>query len=88
MMRLNDDLTSAKWIYIKGFLFLLVGVMAAIGLLIAMPTLQTAALLATTVWAFCRFYYFMFYVIEKYVDGNYRFAGISSFVRYLLRNRR
>jgi hypothetical protein len=29
----------------------------------------------------------MFYVIERYVDSSYRFAGITSFVRYLLRKK-
>jgi hypothetical protein len=39
--------------------------------------------LALSVWCFCRFYYFAFYVIEHYVDPGYRFAGLWSFVRYL-----
>jgi len=29
----------------------------------------------------------MFYVIEKYVDPNYKFAGLYSFLLYLLRKR-
>jgi len=32
-------------------------------------------------------YYFAFYVIEHYVDPGYRFAGLWSFVRYVLRKR-
>jgi hypothetical protein len=51
------------------------------------PTLRTAALLAIAIWSFCRLYYFAFYVIEKYVDSSYRFAGLGSFVLYLLRRR-
>lgn len=27
--------------------------------------------------------YFMFYVIEKYVDDTFRFAGVTSFLVYL-----
>ena len=27
--------------------------------------------------------YFAFYVIEHYIDDGYKFAGLSSFVRYL-----
>ena len=46
-----------------------------------------AFLLAVALWAFCRFYYFAFYVIEKYVDPSYRFAGLGSFALYLLRRR-
>jgi len=38
-----------------------------------------------SVWAFCRLYYFMFYVIEHYVDPGYRFAGLWSFVVWACR---
>ena len=82
------DLTNPKWIYAKGFLFLLAGVMAATLLILDNPTWQTAFLLAVAVWCFARFYYFAFYVIEHYVDPGYRFAGLWSFARYLLRRRR
>jgi hypothetical protein len=45
-------------------------------------------LLLLTVWAFCRFYYFAFYVIEHYVDSTYRFAGLLSFLQYAIHKRR
>jgi len=32
-------------------------------------------------------YYFAFYVIEKYVDPTYRFAGLWSFLRYAMSRR-
>jgi hypothetical protein len=44
--------------------------------------------LGVAIWSFCRFYYFAFYVIEKYVDSSYRFAGLTSFARYLIAQRR
>jgi hypothetical protein len=44
-------------------------------------------LLVISVWSFCRFYYFAFYVIEHYVDSGYRFSGLWSFAVYLLRLR-
>jgi hypothetical protein len=81
------DLKSARLIYLKGFLFLVAGTLAAASILLETPTLQTAFLLAMAIWSFCRLYCFMFYVIEKYVDANYRFAGIHSFVLYLWRKR-
>lgn len=37
-----------------------------------------------TIWAFCRAYYFAFYVIEHYVDPHYRFAGLVDFLYYAL----
>ena len=51
-------------------------------------SVKIAALLALTVWSFARVYYFAFYVIERYVDPGYRFAGLWSFVRYATRHRR
>ena len=69
-------------------LALFLGFAASALLLVESPTLKTAFLLAVAVWGFCRFYYFAFYVIEHYVDPGYKFAGLTSFVRYLLRRRR
>lgn len=87
-MRLTDDLTSRRAIFLKGWLFLVLGTMAA-GLLLSYAfRWEVAALLAIAVWAFCRWYYFMFYVVERYVDPGYRFAGLGSFLTYLWRTRR
>lgn len=77
------DLKSPTLIYLKGFLFLVLGLFAA-GLLLAMVgTLQVAILLGIAIWAFCRAYYFVFYVIQHYVDPQYKFAGLGSFMAYL-----
>lgn len=79
------DLQNPRIIALKGFLFLVIGCVAG-GLLWAeSPTWRGAVLLALTVWGFCRFYYFAFYVIEHYVDPSYRFAGLLDFARYWLR---
>ena len=83
-----QDLTSPFWIKLKGRLFLLIGIVAVVLLLLDSPTWKTAVLLALAIWSFCRFYYFAFYVIEKYVDPGYKFSGLLSFVRYLLQRRR
>jgi len=79
------NLTSFKWILIKGGLFLVLGLMAGALLVAQQPTLYVGLLLIIAIWAFCRFYYFAFYVIEHYLDPNYRFAGLVSFARYLIR---
>lgn len=81
------DLKDARLMYLKGFLFLVIGALSAVGLLLENFSIRNALLLALTIWAFCRLYYFMFYVIEKYVDGSYKFAGISSFLIYLWKKR-
>ena len=78
------DLKNKHLIYFKGWLFLVSGCVAA-GLIIAsQPTLKIALLLSVAIWCFCRFYYFAFYVIEHYVDKEYKFAGLLSFVKYFL----
>ena len=81
------DLKNPHWMYLKAILFVLIGVLASALLLIDRPTWRAAALLVVTVWAFCRAYYFAFYVIEKYIDPGYRFAGLIAFTRYLLSRR-
>lgn len=78
------DLTNPNRLKLKGILFLLVGIIGAGSLIWEHPTWKVALLLAVSVWGFCRFYYFAFYVIEKYVDPSYRFSGLWSFARYLL----
>ena len=82
------ELTNPNWIKAKGILFLVLGIVAVTLLIIDNPSFNTALLLAVAIWCFCRFYYFAFYVIEKYVDPGYKFSGLWSFVRYWIRNRR
>lgn len=79
------NLTSPTLIKIKGCLFLLLGFLSGAMLLGEYPTLKAGVLLVITIWSFCRFYYFAFYVIERYTDPNYRFSGLLSFFRYLIR---
>lgn len=81
------DLRNPKLIWLKGGLFLLLGTVAAGLLLLEAPSWRVALLLALTIWAFCRSYYFAFYVIEHYVDPSYKFAGLTSFLEYTLRRR-
>lgn len=81
------DLTDPRWIKLKGILFLLVGVLAAVLLVLEAPTLRVAVLLAIAVWCFCRAYYFAFYVLEKYVDPKFRFSGLGSAVKFLCSKR-
>ena len=51
------DLKDARLIYLKGFLFLVIGVLGACGLLLENLSLRNALLLGITIWACCRFYY-------------------------------
>lgn len=80
-----SDLKNPKWIWTKGVLFLGLGVLASGMLLWQAPRISVALLLAIAIWAFCRSYYFAFYVVEHYVDGQFRFAGLFDFARYAWR---
>ena len=44
-------------------------------------------LLCLVIWSAARVYYFMFYVIEKYVDPTFKFSGILSFIAYVMRRK-
>ena len=81
------DLKNPRWIWLKGWLFLFLGSVAATLVLLESPSLRNALYLAIAVWAFCRFYYFAFHVLQHYVDPGYRFSGLCSFARYILRKR-
>jgi type IV secretory pathway TrbD component len=78
------DLHSACWIKTKAALFVLIGLIAVALIVLETRSWQIATLLGLAIWAFARAYYFAFYVIEKYVDPAYRFAGLFDCARYLL----
>ena len=82
------DLTNPAWIKGKGLLFLFLGLLSGTLVFFERPTLKVAVLLILAVWSFCRFYYFAFYVLERFVDPAYRFSGLFPLARYLLRNPR
>lgn len=75
-------------LWLKGILLLVIGLTAGLLVWAEAPTVRTALLLALTCWAFCRAYYFAFYVLEHYADPNFRYAGLGSLARYLLRRRK
>jgi len=81
------DLSQPFWIKVKGVLFLFLGLGAVVLILLDDPQWQVGVLLALAIWSFCRFYYFAFYVIEKYVDPAYKFSGLLAFVKYWFRRR-
>ena len=67
----------------KGVLFLVLGLLAAAGILLTHPSWKIALLLAITIWACCRAYY----VIQHYIDPDYHFASLIDFARYLFRKK-
>ena len=78
------NLTNPRIIWLKGILFVALGLLASILLAVQLSDIRYVALLALAVWAFCRAYYFAFYVIEHYVDSGFRFSGLLDFARYAI----
>jgi uncharacterized membrane protein len=81
------DIKNVRLLWTKGVLFVLIGLVSSVLLLCEAPSFKVALLLALAVWAFCRAYYFAFYVIEHYADPGYRFSGLLSFIRYAIGRR-
>ena len=77
------DLKNPKWMYAKAVMLLLIGVITFGLLLLRQELWAKVVLQVLMIWAFARAYYFAFYVIQHYVDGNYRFSGLFDFMKYL-----
>lgn len=86
-MGLSRDLKDTRWIYAKAIGFLLIGLMGSTLILVRVPDWEVAMALALSVWGFARAYYFLFYVIEHYVDSQFRYSGLLDFVSYLVRQK-
>lgn len=87
-MKLSKDLESPVLIHAKGALFVVLGLLAGGLLFLQVPTFRTALLLVVTIWAFCRFYYYLFYVLERYLGREKPFAGVLDALGYLVISRR
>jgi hypothetical protein len=86
-MRLFQDIKSRWLLHAKVLLFLFLGLMAG-GLILAdSPDLRTLALLLAAIWGFCRFYYYLFYVLEKYAGRERKYAGILDALKHLVTGR-
>lgn len=79
-----SDLQSHRWIVAKGVLFLILALLSASMIFWESPTFRVAVLLAILAWASARFYYFLFYVLEQYVDPSLRYAGIIALLQTLM----
>ena len=86
--RLRGDLRDPVWMYLKAVLFGLIFLLSATLILLEAGSVKIVLLLALLAWSAARLYYFLFYVIEHYVDPNYRYAGVIDCLRYLYRARK
>ncbi|MBA4032486.1 MAG: hypothetical protein C0478_16570 [Planctomyces sp.] len=81
------DIKSPALLKLKGALFGLLALIAGTLLLAPQFSWQSLGLLAITIWASCRTYYFCFYVLHHYVDPNFRYAGLWDLIKHGLRGR-
>ena len=82
------DLAHPRWMFVKAALFVAIGIVAAALLIAQSPRIETAILIVLCVWSFARVYYFLFYVIERFIDPEFRFSGVGAAVWWLWRRRR
>ena len=81
------DLQSKNWIVAKGIAFAGIAIASAVMVLLESASVRTAVLVVVLVWSACRFYYFLFYVLERYVDPRLRYAGILALIRTIIAKR-
>ena len=79
------NLTNPKLIKLKAALFLVIVVVASALLLLRTPEITSALLLGLALWAACRCYYFVFYVLQHYVDPDFRYSGLWDMMRAMRR---
>lgn len=82
-MSVGGDLTDTRWIVAKGLLFFVIVLVSAGLLVVEDERLVRAALVALCVWSSARAYYFLFYVLERYVGVEGRYAGVLDLLRRL-----
>lgn len=82
------NLKSKKLIVIKGLLFGVCVLLSAVALLLQSLSWQTAALIALLVWSSARLYYFLFYVLQTYVDPSLKYDGLWAMLSLLLARKR
>lgn len=82
---MSGDLTDKRWIVAKGLLFFLIVAGSGALLIIEDDRLIRLGLVLLIVWSSARAYYFLFYVLERYVGVEGRYAGIIDLLRRLRR---
>jgi hypothetical protein len=82
-----SNIEDPRLLWIKGGLFVLLGCIALSIVAIQSGSVQVVVASVISIWAFCRAYYFAFYVVEHYIDGRYRYAGLTSLLNYYLQER-
>jgi hypothetical protein len=82
-VRVGRDLTSTRWIVAKGLLFFVIVAVSGALLVFEEDRLLRLALVVLCVWSSARAYYFLFYVLERYVGVEGRYAGVLDLITRL-----
>ncbi len=82
---MTGDLTDKRWIVAKGLLFFLIVAVSGALLIIEDERSIRGALVLLLAWASARSYYFLFYVLERYVGVEGRYAGLIDLIKRLRR---
>lgn len=78
---MDRDLAQPWLMVLKAVLFAGCVVLASALLWVASPSTQTLLLTLVVSWASARAYYFVFYVLERYVDPRLRYPGVWALLR-------
>jgi hypothetical protein len=87
MVDLQGDIKSPGLLRAKGWLFLLLGLAASALLLADGFSWSRLGLFGIAIWAFCRFYYFLFHVLQHYAGRDRPYAGLLDAMRWALSGR-
>jgi hypothetical protein len=82
-----QDIRSKGLLHAKGLLFLVIGVVGCGTVVLEVPTLRVAFALGAGIWGICRFYYYLFYVLENYAGRDRKYAGLWDALRYVFTRR-
>jgi len=87
VVNLGRDLKSPLALRSKGWLFLLLGIVSAALILLEDFSIRRLVLLAICIWAFCRFYYFLFHVLQAYAGRERPYAGLWDAMKWALKGK-
>lgn len=83
---LMNDLKSDWAIRLKGGLFALIAVLSGLFLVfLGITPIYRLIFLLICIWSSCRFYYFFFYVLERYLGGEKNASVFSMCVKIIFR---
>ena len=82
---MTGDLTDKRWIVAKGLLFFVIVAVSGALLIIEDDRRTRLGLVLLLVWSSARSYYFLFYVLERYVGVDGRYSGVLELITRLRR---